>query len=312
MKIHSGSVLVTGVAGFIGRYVARHFSDQGWNVIGIDNCSPENAPLSSLILYERLQLPDPSIFNDLLGMYCPDVCIHCAGRASVNDSVVDPVDDFYSSVTLTFETLNALRLKAPSCRFILLSSAAVYGEPKTLPVSEVCHPAPISPYGFHKWQCEQLCLEYTRVYGLPTAAVRIFSAYGAGLRRQVIWDICRKALTENILSLQGSGQESRDFIHVLDIVKALRIVATSAPMRGEVYNVGSGREVTIADLAYLLLETLGYRGTLEFDGVVPLGTPRNWRADISKLEKLSFSASISLEDGVRAFAKWCQAELTGL
>ena len=311
MTTQSKSILVTGVAGFIGRYVARHFSEQGWSVLGIDNSPPENAPLANLSAYHRLQLPDAAL-NGLLQEYSPQVCIHCAGRASVGLSLTDPAADFYASAALTFEILNALRLNVPSCRFIFLSSAAVYGNPESLPVSETQPPAPLSPYGFHKWQSEQLCLEFAKVYGLPTASLRIFSAYGPGLRRQVLWDICQKVITQNSLTLQGTGKESRDFIHALDIARALSVVATSAPMQGEVYNLGSGQEIAIGQLANMVLEALDADCSPEFDGVVPAGTPLNWQADVSKLQALGFSASVPLERGVKTFANWCRAELVGV
>ncbi len=311
MTTQSKSILVSGVAGFIGRYVARHFSEQGWSVIGIDNSPPENAPLANLSAYHRLQLPDAAL-NGLLQEHSPQVCIHCAGRASVGLSLTDPAADFYASAALTFEILNALRLNVPSCRFIFLSSAAVYGNPESLPVSETQPPAPLSPYGFHKWQSEQLCLEFAKVYGLPTASLRIFSAYGPGLRRQVLWDICQKVITQKSLTLQGTGKESRDFIHALDIARALSVVATSAPMQGEVYNLGSGQEVAIGQLANMVLEALDADCSPEFDGVVPAGTPLNWRADVSKLQALGFTASVPLERGVKTFANWCRAELVGV
>lgn len=305
------TVLITGVAGFIGRYVARHFSEQGWSVIGVDNSPPENAPTANLKVYQRLQMPDAAL-NALLQEYTPQACIHCAGRASVGLSMTDPLSDFYTNTALTFEILNALRLNAPNCRFIFLSSAAVYGNPESLPISETQSTAPLSPYGFHKWQCEQLCLEFAKVYGLPTASVRIFSAYGPGLRRQVIWDICQKAITQPLVTLQGTGQESRDFIHALDIAKALLALINSAPMQGEAYNLASGREVTISELANLILSSLDYEGVPQFDGVVPAGTPLNWQADISKLMALGFSPSVPLERGVKTFANWCRAELVGV
>ncbi len=311
MTTQSKSILVTGVAGFIGRYVARHFSEQGWSVIGIDNSPPENAPLANLSAYHRLRLPDAAL-NSLLQEHSPQACIHCAGRASVGLSLTDPVADFYASTVLTFEMLNALRLHTPNCRFIFLSSAAVYGNPESLPVSEAQSPAPLSPYGFHKRQCEQLCLEFAKVYGLPTASLRIFSAYGPGLRRQVLWDICQKVITQNSLTLQGTGKESRDFIHALDIAKALSVVVNSAPMQGEAYNLGSGQEVAIAQLANMVLEALDADCSPEFDGVVPAGTPLNWRADVSKLQALGFTASVPLERGVKTFANWCRAELVGV
>lgn len=305
------TIIVTGVSGFIGRYIARHFSERGWAVIGIDRAPPEKAPLASLSLYQSSRLPDP-VLNALLKEHEPQSFIHCAGPASVDYSMTDPADDFYDGTVLTFEILDALRLNAPSCRFVFVSSAAVYGNPSHIPVSEDEVPSPISPYGFHKWQCELQCLEYARVFGLLTASVRIFSAYGPGLRRQVIWDICHKALTQDPISLRGTGKESRDFIHAQDIAVALMTVLTSAPMRGEVYNLGSGREVTIAELAGMVLTALECDTNLEFDGVVPSGTPRNWQADISKLGALGFTPSVSFEEAVEAFAKWCRADLLAL
>jgi UDP-glucose 4-epimerase len=305
------TVLITGVAGFIGRYVARHFSELGWVTVGIDNAPPENAPLASLSSYHRLQLPDSELVS-ILRHNSPDACIHCAGRAAVSLSLSDPVADFYASPVLTFELLNALRLHAPGCRFIFLSSAAVYGSPASLPISEEQWPAPLSPYGFHKWQCEQLCLEFTRIYQLPTASLRIFSAYGPGLRRQVIWDICQKAISQAPFILQGTGQESRDFIHALDIARALGTVLERAPMAGEVYNLGSGREVRIGELTNLVLQSLAVDNMPQFDGIVPTGTPTNWQADMTKLGQLGFSPVVSLEQGIQTFAYWCRAELVGI
>jgi len=307
----ASNILITGVAGFIGRYVARYFLELGWSVIGIDSSASENAPLASLAAYYTLRLPDSKL-NEILQKHQPDVFIHCAGRAAVSLSMSEPTPDFYANTVVTYEVLNSLRLNAPHCRFICLSSAAVYGNPESLPISETQTPAPVSPYGFHKLQSEVLCREFTQVYGLATASVRIFSAYGPGLRRQVLWDICQKVITQKTLILQGTGQESRDFIHALDIAKAFRVIACDAPMQGEAYNLASGQEVTVRELATLVLNTLESNCTPQFDSVVPSGTPLNWQADVSKLGALGFSASVPLERGVKTFANWCLAELVGV
>jgi UDP-glucose 4-epimerase len=157
-------ILITGVAGFIGRYIARYFFQKGWKVWGIDNSSPENAPLSMLTEYHQLRLPNQD-FNRLLKQKSPTLCVHCAGRASVGLSLEYPSEDFYANTVLTFELLNTIRINAPQCKFIFLSSAAVYGNPTTLPVSETQVTMPISPYGFHKLQSEQLCSEFNHIYG---------------------------------------------------------------------------------------------------------------------------------------------------
>jgi UDP-glucose 4-epimerase len=304
------TVLVTGVTGFIGRYVAQLFSDLGWSVIGTGKSSAENAPVSALDRYECLELPSPFLI-DLVKDFCPDVCIHCAGRASVPLSVEKPYEDFNVNVACTFNLLETLRLYAPECRLIYLSSAAVYGNPKTLPIREDQYLAPISPYGFHKLISEQLCKEFHIVYGLKTSVARIFSAYGPGLRRQVVWDISYKALNRSNILLQGTGQESRDFIHVRDVAKALYLIAENSPFMADIYNIASGEETTIKTLAELIFNTLEKEVILNFNGAVPLGIPLNWRANIESLEKLGFNPEISIENGISVYSQWCRAEVLG-
>lgn len=305
-------VLITGVAGFLGRYIARHFYQRGWQVIGIDTSSPENAPSGILKHYYSFRLPSKDELNTLLDQYSPDACIHCAGRASVGLSMSEPSADFYANTLVTFEMLNALRLHAPRCRFIFLSSAAVYGNPSSLPIEESQSSSPLSPYGFHKFYSENLCLEFSKIYSIPTASLRIFSAYGPGLRRQVIWDICQKILSRNRLTLQGTGQESRDFIHAVDIARATEIVINSAPMRGEVYNLANGEEWKISEIAELVLRAMGVEYPINFDGMSTPGNPLRWQASIAKLQGLGFSPSINIEQGITTFCNWCRAEWQGL
>jgi UDP-glucose 4-epimerase len=307
----SSTILITGVAGFLGRYIARHFHRQGCKVIGTDNSPPENAPTENISSYHRMRLPDHQ-FEHLLQTSQPDVLIHCAGRAAVALSVDDPHADFYSNAVVTFEVLDAVRKFSPHCRVIFLSSAAVYGNPMHLPIAEQDKPSPVSPYGFHKLQSEQLCAEFSSIYNLKTAGVRIFSAYGPGLRRQVIWDICQKAILQDSLILQGTGEESRDFIHALDIANAIDCVASQAAMKGESYNLATGEEVTIRSLSELVLDALESDRKPEFNGVVPAGVPLNWRADISGLRSLGFEPTVRFDRGIKTFAYWCRAELLGV
>jgi UDP-glucose 4-epimerase len=205
--------------------------------------------------------------------------------------------------------LNALRQNNPKSRFILLSSAAVYGNPQRLPITEEHPPNPISPYGFHKWMSELLCKEFYQVYRIPSASVRIFSAYGPGLRRQVIWDLCHKALTQPELRLQGTGQESRDFIHAAEVARAIYLLAGRALCQAEIYNLASGIETKIDTLAKMILNVLEVDIPISFDGIVPTGNPMNWRADLSCLSQLGFQPEIPLSKGLEITANWCRAEI---
>ena len=301
-------ILITGVAGFLGRTLARHYFELGWKVIGTDIIAPENSPTSFLIRYLCTNLPNPS-FVQLLKDTKPSVCIHCAGRASVGASIRQPYEDYIQGPELTFYVLNCLHEVTPECRFVFLSSAAVYGNPPVLPIQEATLPAPISIYGFNKWQSEIICREFFEVYQQPTASVRIFSAYGPGLRRQVIWDICEKTSSGDTLNLQGTGKESRDFIHSQDIGKGIEIVAKSAGMSGEAYNLGSGRQITISFLANLALDYLqSGKKKISFDNIETIGNPLNWQADIQKIKQLGFSPNIPFEKGLHAYITWFLSE----
>lgn len=302
------TVLITGAAGFLGRQVARAFAAAGWGVTGVDIVPQENLGAWEAGRYHALTLPDPAL-GRLLEAAPPRVCVHCAGRASVAGSLADPAEDFRDGPVLTFALLEALRRHSPGTRLLFLSSAAVYGNPSGLPVGEEHPVAPLSPYGYHKRLGELLCEEFSRLYGMETASVRIFSAYGQGLRRQVVWDICERALKTGALRLRGTGLESRDFVHGSDVARALLVLAGRAPARGEVYNLATGVETSIGDLAGRLLQMLGLSFAPEFDGRATPGDPLHWRADIGRLRALGWEPAMGLEEGLRAMAAWARAEL---
>jgi len=301
------TILITGVAGFIGRYVAQQFAEAGWQIAGLDKVPPDPTLRKKLSRYDQIDLPS-STLSVLLQQVQPQTCVHCAGPSSVDLSMRDPAADFNASIPITFDLLDSLRIYAPECRLIYLSSAAVYGNPDLLPIKEDQSPHPISPYGFHKLICEQICSEFVRVYGLRAAVVRIFSAYGVNLRRQVLWDICRKALTEEVLNLRGTGNETRDFIHVQDVARAIYILVNQAPFCGEIYNLANGVETTVRQLAGMVLKKLGRIIPIQFNGCNTPGNPLNWLADISCIKGLGFHPEITLDRGVQEFAEWCKTE----
>jgi UDP-glucose 4-epimerase len=301
-------ILITGASGFLGRAIAHHFSRRGISVYGVGRSSIENAPTGDLTAYAALTLPEPR-FEALLVEWRPQAIIHCAGRASVLQSMQNPAEDYQQGPSLTFFVLDAIRRIIPECAFLLLSSAAVYGNPARLPIREDDALEPISVYGFHKWQSELICREFTSLYGLKTACARVFSAYGPGLRRQVMWDLAHKALTQNEILLQGTGQESRDFIHAQDIALALEMILAHAPMRGEAYNVANGEQIKISMLCSMILNALNIDLSVQPSGIVQPGVPLNWQADISRLSALGYAPKIPFIEGVHSFMAWCRQEI---
>ena len=241
------TVLVTGVNGFLGQYIVREFVARKSRVAAVSR-SPilETAPWTNSIsdlLVTDLCSPQ---FEATLVAVKPDLIIHAAGPSSVAESVKDPTSDFLGSVDVFYHVMDSVRRLAPSCKVLLLSSAAVYGNPQTLPVHEDAPLCPISPYGFHKKICEILIEEFHSIYGIRGCSVRIFSAYGAGLKRQVLWDISRKALWDKVVNLQGTGEETRDFVHAEDVARGLGIVADHAAFCAEAYNLSYGSQLRFA------------------------------------------------------------------
>jgi UDP-glucose 4-epimerase len=274
------TTLVTGHRGFLGRYLVSHLEAAGQQVVGAGR--PE------------VELPSEA-FDRLLEVARPELIVHCAGPASVPGSIVDPEADRNGAV----ELLRQLLPRVSSAKLLLVSSAAVYGEPEGLPVAEDAPLAPMSPYGRHRAEAERLALES----GGRLAIARVFSAYGEGLRRQVLWDVAQRALAGGQVELSGTGSESRDFVHARDVAAAICAIGERAAFEGEIVNVGTGVETSIARLAELITTELG-GGDVCFTGAVRPGDPARWRADISRLRSLGFEPTVSVEDGARAYARW--------
>jgi len=292
-------ILILGINGFLGNHLGRHFSKTA-QITGIDRSQPT---FSDFCEYISMQLPDDDL-SAILKKSQPDIIIHAAGSANVGSSVAWPWLDFQNSVPLWASLLEQVRQETPASKLIFLSSAAVYGDPKTLPIKESNSIQPVSPYGYHKQMCEQLSEYYAGFYGLQICNIRIFSAYGPGLRRQVLWDICQKAITQERVELMGSGQEQRDFVEIRDIARAIEILIQKGIFLGGAYNLASGYPTTISGLAMQILKTLSSSKELVFSGQQRSGDPLKWQADISSLQTLGFEPEISLSQGVQDYVNW--------
>ena len=289
------TAIIVGGTGFLGSHVCQRFSKLGWQVISVGRGNLN--PYANF--HYNMQLPNEG-FSDLLKQSNPDLIVNCAGRASVALSMEDPLGDFYANTALVITLLDAIRKFASDCAFISLSSASVYGNPIALPIKESTPIKPVSSYGYHKYMEELAVLEYASLHQIRSATLRIFSAYGERLHRQVIWDLAAKIITSNgnPVKVFGTGDESRDFIHGEDVARAVEIVSSKGDLKGEVYNLASGQEISIKQLATKINELSNQNSQLYFDGLPPSGYALRWRADISKIQALGFCQSVSLDEGL--------------
>jgi UDP-glucose 4-epimerase len=286
-------ILIVGCNGFIGSRAMKYFSDKNFEVYG-----------TNLKITANAQTPESLNLNELFQQSKYDVCINASGSSTVKYSILYPNDDYQLNYKNVAILLELLKLHQPHCKFINLSSAAVYGNPQALPISESTPTNPISPYGKHKLLSEQLLLKYYINFNIPTLSLRIFSVYGNGLQKQLFWDIYQKSQKSTQIELYGTGNETRDFIHIDDLMLALEKIIISAQFTGNSINVASGNEISIKNAAHTLIKYLYPACKINFSGINNNIDPNFWQADISLLKGLGFLPEITLEEGLQKYASW--------
>jgi dTDP-glucose 4,6-dehydratase/UDP-glucose 4-epimerase len=289
-------ILVIGCNGFIGSHTYQFFISKAYEVYGADR----NGNDGSIFKLNH----DLTNLEVLFQSNSFDVCINASGSATVAFSMQNEQADYllnYKNVELL---LNAVKVHQPQCKFINLSSAAVYGNPRILPITEETATNPISPYGKHKLLSEQLLLEGAQKVGLKTTSLRIFSVYGNGLKKQLFWDIFQKAQKSTSIELYGTGNETRDFIHIDDLMLAFEKIILHGIFDGSVLNVASGNESTIKLAAETLIQYLNPKVKVNFNGMQNNADPSHWKADISRLKNLGFLPQVVLKAGLKKYALW--------
>ena len=292
-------ILVIGSMGFIGQHLFRYFSEKDNEVWGADI-------VYDYINKDRFFLIDASNsdYNSVFQFTEYNLCVNCSGAANVPASLKNPLHDYSLNTINVFSILEAIRKYQPACKFINLSSAAVYGNPKHLPVREDSIPGPLSPYGFHKLQAEQICKEFYDLYNIRTCSLRIFSVYGPGLKKQLFWDLYSKAKSGVPFSLFGTGNESRDYIYILDLVKVIELVARHSAFSADVINVANGEEIMIKNAVSIFFGLFDHEIRYSFSGETREGDPVNWVADITKLLSYGYQPAFTIEKGLEYYYKW--------
>ncbi len=306
MSKNSGKVLVTGGAGFIGSHLVPKLLEKGYSVTVLDNLS--NGKLENLdevldhpkFVFKRGDIRDTALPNEVFGGV--DFVVHLAALIDISASVADPVQNHEINVDGTFNMLQAA-VKNKVKRFVFASSTAVYGDVKTLPVVETIALKPISPYAASKAAGEAYCSAFASCFGLETVALRFFNIYGLRSGNSpysgVITKFLQKIANGEDLTIDGDGEQTRDFIHVNDIVSALILALEREGLSGEVFNVCTGVPTSVNQLAATLKEVTG-KGFGVKHGAARLGDIRHSYGDPGKAsELLGFRAGLDLAAGLK-------------
>jgi UDP-glucose 4-epimerase len=302
------NVLITGANGFIGRHLADWLGSRNYQVCGLGNPGLKEADKNE----KRVNSIDEEISFDSLDRICrdandPEIIFHLAGGSSVGAALADPHRDYLRTVHSTSVLLEWMRLNTPGSRLVAVSSAAVYGagHERAIRESTVCNP--YSPYGAHKFMMEILCRSYAGNFNLQVVIPRLFSVYGEGLRKQLLWDLCNKLTSKGKIELGGSGDELRDWTHVSDIVKGLEKVADLASNQSPLINLATGIGTPVRDIASMVAtcwDEANAPQRIAFSGHARIGDPFSLVADIAELHSKSIHCGKPLDEGIADYVGW--------
>jgi UDP-glucose 4-epimerase len=304
--------LITGIGGFIGSSLARALLARGEQVRGVDNFSTGNRKNIAELL-DRIDFRDTDILDlDAMHKACAgvDYVLHQAAIPSVPKSVLDPLASNRANLDGTVNVLVAAR-DAKVKRVVFAASSSVYGETPTLPKRESMTPDPISPYAVAKLASEHYLISFYRCYQLETVALRYFNIFGprqdpsspySGVLAKFITIMLRGEQP----AIYGDGEQSRDFTYIDNAVEAnlLACQAPAAKAAGQVFNVATGRRVSLNETFKLLQGLTSYSGQPKYEPERG-GDIKHSLADISKAESaLGYKPKVDFEEGLRRTVEW--------
>lgn len=310
-----GVYLITGAGGFIGSSLARAVLARGEQVRGVDNFATGRRENIADIL-DRIDFREADILDlDAMKKACAgvDYVLHQAAIPSVPKSVLDPVASNHANVDGTVNVLVAAR-DAKVMRVVYAASSSVYGDTPTLPKHEGMTPNPISPYAVAKLASEHYMTSFYRCYGLETVSLRYFNIFGPRQDPSSPYSgVLAKFITQMLRgqrpTMFGDGEQSRDFTYIDNAVEA-NLLACRAPatVAGQVFNVATGRRITLNETFRALQKLTGYSGDAEY-GPERGGDIKHSLADISKAEaQLGYKPKVSFEAGLEKTVEWYRSQ----
>ncbi|MBN2227995.1 MAG: NAD-dependent epimerase/dehydratase family protein [Candidatus Thorarchaeota archaeon] len=311
-------VLVTGAAGFIGSRLVEILLSKGYQVVGIDNFrTGKRKNLEEALQNDRFRLYELDISQavpttDINGPI--DVVFHLAAISSVKESIESPILVDSTNVVGTINVLELAR-RLDVRRIVFSSSAAVYGDPERIPITEDTPVSPLSPYAASKIAAEMYIQTYSKLYGIEGTILRYFNVFGPRQAYSeysgVISIFINEALNNSPIKIEGSGEQTRSFIYVDDVAKASILAAEREGARDMVMNISGTKAVSISSLAQQVKELV--RGTRsDILNISP--RPGDVTHSIGNIERaqriLGFTPEMTLEDGLNHTIDWYRSHHT--
>lgn len=297
-RVEGQTILITGGAGFVGSHLADALVDENDVIVADDLSAGRRADVPDGATFRHVNISHPEVLRDLTRDV--DLVFHQAAIVSVQQSIEQPLacHDVNTDATLTLLELARER----DFRVVLASSAAIYGHPDSLPIHETDPKTPTSPYGIDKLTIDHYARQYHELYGVETVALRYFNIFGprqrAGDYGGVISIFREQALADDPITVDGDGTQTRDFIHIDDVVEANLRAATTDHV-GNAYNIGRGEQTSIRSLAQRLRDITGSESDIVQTEPRP-GDIDASVADITNAERdLGFEPRVSLDEGLR-------------
>ena len=307
-----GTAVVTGAAGFIGSCLVDHLLREEFSVIGLDNLrTGTKANLAEAMSHKNFRFEQVDICSkDITSTVSEpiDVVFHLAAISSVKFSLENPVEVNKVNVRGTLNTLELAR-KRDAKQFVYSSSAAVYGNPEHLPVTEDTPLSPLSPYAASKIAAEMYCLSYGNLYKMTPIIFRYFNAFGPRQDNSeysgVIPIFISQALQNNDITIDGDGQQTRSFIHVDDVVKATYMASQKQSHLASTFNLSGTESINVLDLARMVKELVPESTSKIIFRDAREGDVRDSIGSMERTSKvLGFSPTIPFRMGVDRTVSW--------
>lgn len=306
--------LVTGVAGFIGSHLAEALLQRGDRVIGVDQFNNYYDPnLKWKNIAALKQNSDFTLIEaDIQGLDWSqllegiEVVYHQAAQAGVRASWGEGFRHYTErNINATQIMLEAAKDTTSLKRFVFASTSSIYGNAETMPTPETTCPQPVSPYGITKLAAERLCWLYYHNFGVPVTALRYFTVYGPRQRPDMAFHkFFKAAIAQSPISIYGDGQQTRDFTFVSDAVAANLAAGEVPEAVGEIFNIGGGSRVVLADVLTKMEEIMG-RSIIKEYIERAMGDARHTSADVSKARKLlGYNPQVGLAEGLAREWEW--------